>query len=51
MKERPICFVEGCNNGAMLVLHGRYICGECYVKLYEEEQRRKINEIQRFLKK
>ena len=51
MKERPICFIEECNNGAMLVLYGKFICGECYMKLYEAEQDKKINEIQKFLKK
>lgn len=51
MNKRPICFIEGCNNEALLILYGRTICGECYMKIYREQEQQKINEIQKFLKK
>jgi len=51
MKNRPKCFIEGCKNGAMLILCGQYMCGDCYVKMYEIERLEKINNMQMLLKK
>ena len=51
INKRPICFIEDCNNGALLMLYNKYICGNCYMKIYRKQEQQKINEMQKFLKK
>jgi len=51
MMQRPKCFIEGCNKGAMLMLCGQYICGDCYMEMYEIERLEKIKNMQALLKK
>lgn len=38
MKEIPRCFVESCNKQGLILLHGKFICGECYMEFYRKEQ-------------
>ena len=48
MKERPICAIEGCNNPALLLFGGEFLCGNCvseYDRKCKENQFNKINEM------
>ncbi len=35
--ERPECAVKGCHNPALLMFHGKIICGECLMKIYKKQ--------------
>lgn len=35
MVKPPVCAVEGCNNQALMLVHGKFICGECVMKINE----------------
>lgn len=39
MLERPICQIPKCSNGAMLLVHSKYICGECYFKIHQQKEK------------
>jgi ribosomal protein S27AE len=43
MEQRPKCFI--CENEAMLLFASRYICGKCYMKLYRENQKRQMEQL------
>jgi hypothetical protein len=30
--NRPKCFKEECNNPAIALVNGKWLCGECFVK-------------------
>lgn len=35
------CAVKGCERKALLLFGSKWICGECYLKIYKEELNRK----------
>jgi len=41
MGQRPECAIKGCKNGALIAYGGKWICGECYYKIFLKEQERK----------
>jgi hypothetical protein len=43
--NRPKCELEECNNEALTLVSGKWICGECYLKILKrmEKEYWKIN--------
>ncbi len=37
IKELPKCGVEGCNNDGWIGLKGRFVCGDCIMRLNKME--------------
>jgi len=50
MKERPTCEIEGCNNPALVVMLGKYICGECVTEWDKKQKEKIFKEMQKDLK-
>jgi len=40
---RPTCAVEGCENGALVLLAGDFVCGDCCVN-YEKMKNKALME-------
>lgn len=48
MKERPICAVEGCTRGALILFGDSWICGNCmaaYDRKMKEQQFKSLQEV------
>jgi hypothetical protein len=48
MKKKPICIISNCNNPALILYCGEWICGECLVKfdkLMNEDNLKKLKEV------
>lgn len=43
LTERPTCAVEGCNNDALVLLAGDFVCGDCCVR-YEKMKNKGLME-------
>ncbi len=39
--NKPECIVKKCNNYALLLYGNNWICGDCYMKIYNKELERK----------
>lgn len=50
MKERPICDIEGCKNGALVYMLGKYICGECVVKWDKKQKEETFKKMEEEIK-
>ena len=50
MKKRPICVVERCNNDALLLFGGQWICGLCMTKYDRKMKEIQFNRLQEVLK-
>ena len=46
MTERPKCAIEGCNNGALILFSGKWVCGECIVKYDKMVKEQSFNKMQ-----
>ena len=46
MKGRPPCQIKGCEGKALIGYGGRFICGECYMKIYNKQKERQEKEME-----
>jgi len=50
LKERPQCGLDGCENPALVLLAGVFVCGDCCVE-YEKQKNKKLMNQLNILKK
>lgn len=47
--KRPECQIKNCKNGALIAYGSKWICGECYMKIFKkqtEEKDRQMEELE-----
>ena len=45
LTERPVCFIEGCDNPALVYVGKSFVCGDCIVRLKNKEEEELIEKI------
>jgi len=46
MNKRPTCAVPGCKREAFVLLAGKWVCGECYLKYTKQKNEKFWKEIE-----
>ena len=47
-EEQMECQIKNCKNNALLAYAGRWICGDCFMQLYQKEMDKKNAMIEEF---
>ena len=50
MARRPHCAIEGCNNEALILFNGQWICGEHLAKYDRKLKEEQFNKFQEMVK-
>lgn len=44
--DRPECAAKNCKRGALLLYGNKWICGNCYMRIFNKEAERKNKQIE-----
>ncbi len=44
--QRPECTVKNCQNNALVAYGTNWICGDCYIKIYNKQKEQREKEVE-----